>query len=239
MKEKLKLDNQALVAFWDQAFTIPDEEKEEARKEGAGSWKEMAPSEKLLHAVCELGSGKKVLDYGCGNGWAAVAAARSGCPDITAVDAALHAADAAGFIAELFGVSEQVHPVCCSGNWLDTVPNGTYDGLICSNVLDVVPPETAETILDDLARVLIPGARAVVGLNYYLSPEAAAKKGVRLADGRMLYQDGVLRLVSRTDEEWETLFASRFTVDSLEHFAWAGETEEKRRLFRLRRRQVT
>ena len=237
MKEQTIRDNETLLAFWDQAFFLPEEEKEAARQSGGGSWEEMAPSAKLLRAACELGGGKKALDFGCGNGWAAVAAAKSGCPDVTAADAAPHAAEAASFVAELFGVSEQVHPVCCADGWLEAVPAGTYDGLICSNVLDVVPPETAEALLRELERVLIPGARAVVGLNYYLSPEAAAEKGVELAEGRSLYQDGVLRLVSRTDEEWAALFAPRFTVESLEHFAWPGESEERRRLFRLRRRQ--
>ena len=48
--------------------------------------------------------------------------------------------------------------------------------------------------------------------------------------------DGVLRLVSRTDEEWARLFSPLFEVESLEHFAWPGEKEERRRLFRLRGR---
>lgn len=238
MEERIKRDNETLVAFWDQAFFLPEEAREAARQEGAGNWQEMAPSEKLLRAACGLGNRKKVLDYGCGNGWASIAAAKSGCPDVTAADAAPHAAEMAGFLAELFGVSERVHPVCSAGDWLKAVPAETYDALICSNVLDVVPPETAEEILRELARVVTADAQIVVGLNYYLAPESAAEKGMELTDGRLLYQDGVLRLVSRTDEEWAALFAPYFTVEILEHFAWPGESEERRRLFRLRRRQT-
>ena len=143
-------DNQALLEFWDRFFAIPEEEKEAARREGVGEWKELAPSEKLLRAVCELGGRKKVLDYGCGNGWAAIAAAKSGCPEVTAADPAPHAAEAADFLAGLFGVSEQVRPVCCGGDWLKSVPDETYDGLICSNVLDVIPAETAEEMSTDV-----------------------------------------------------------------------------------------
>ena len=238
MNEQLSIDDKTLQAFWNQAFFIPEEEKEAARREGAGSPEEMAPSEKLFRAACGLGSRKKVLDYGCGNGWASIAAAKSGCPDVTAADPAPNAVEAARFTAELFGVSEQVHPVCGAGEWLRSVPAETYDGLICSNVLDVVPPETAEEILRALAEAVTPDAEIVIGLNYYLSPEAAAEKGISLTDGRLLYQDGVLRLVSRTDEEWAAFFAPFFTVESLDHFAWPGENAEKRRLFRLRRRQA-
>lgn len=235
MKEQTIRDNKTLLAFWDKAFAIPEEEKKAARREGAGNIEDMAPSEKLLRAVCELGGCKRVLDYGCGNGWAAVAAAKSGCVCVTAADAAPNAAEAAGFIAELFGVSGRVHPVLSYDGWLASVPEGTYDGLILSNVLDVVPPETAEELLRLICRAAAPGARVVIGLNYYLSPEAAGKKGMGLEDGRMLYVDGVLRLVSRTDEEWAELFSPFFTVERLEHFAWPGETEERRRLFRLRK----
>ena len=231
-------DNQALLEFWDQAFFIPETEKEVARQEGAGSWEALAPSEKLLRAACMLGSRKKVLDYGCGNGWASIAAAKSGCPDVTAADPAPHASEAAGFLADLFGVTERVHSICSDSEWLKAVPAGTYDGLICSNVLDVIPPETAEEVLRGMVRVVTSNSEIVVGLNYYISPESAAEKGLLLTDDCLLYQDGVLRMVSRTDEEWAALFAPFFTVESLDHFAWPGENEEKRRLFRLRKGQT-
>lgn len=234
MTEQTSTDNQTLLAFWDQAFFLPEEEKEAARREGAGSWADLAPAEKPLRAVCGLGNRKNVLDYGCGNGWAAIAAAKSGCPAVTAADPAPNAVETARFLAELLGAAEQVYPIRGGTDWLKTVPDETFDGLICSNVLDVVPPETAEELLRELARVLSPEAEAVIGLNYYLSPEVAAEKGLSLTGGR-LYVDGVLRMVSRTDEEWVELFAPFFTVESLELFAWPGEAEERRRLFRLRK----
>lgn len=237
MKERTERDNETLVEFWNGAFAMTDEEKEEYRKAGDCGPEELAPCEKLFNAACGLGKCKKVLDLGCGNGWASIAAALSGCEDVTAADAAENAAIAAGYVAGLFGARQRVHPVCGAGDWLRTVPDGTYDGFICSNVLDVVPPETADELLREAARVLAPGAEAVIGLNYYLSPETAAAKGMELVDSRMLYVDGVLRLVSRTDEEWAELFAPYFTPDSLDHFAWPGEQEERRRLFRLRKRR--
>ena len=238
MHTQITRDNQALLKFWDQAFFISEEAKEAVRRVGVGTWEELASSEKLLRAACVLGSRKKVLDYGCGNGWASIAAAKSGCPYVTAADPAPHATEAADFFAGLFGVTEQVHPICGGSEWLKAVPAGTYDGLICSNVLDVIPPETAEELIREMARVVTVDAEIVMGLNYYLSPETAAEKGVALSDGCLLYQDDVLRLVSRTDEEWVALFAPFFTVESLDHFAWPGENEEKRRVFRLRKRQT-
>lgn len=88
MNEKLLQDNKNLVEFWDGAFTIPEEEKQAIRESGLSSPDEMAPSEKLLKAAAGLGAKKKVLDLGCGNGWAAAAAAKNGCGDVTAADPA-------------------------------------------------------------------------------------------------------------------------------------------------------
>ena len=217
MNEKTLQDNRNLVDFWDKVLSLTDEDREGARQEGAEIWKEMAPSEKLFRAAASLADRKKVLDYGCGNGWAGIIAAKSGCPDVTAADMAPGAVRSAEFYA--------------------SVPAGTYDGIVCSNVLDVVPPETAEDILRELARVAVRDAAVIIGLNFYMSPEAATQRGTELEDGCKLYADGVLRLVSRSDEEWERIFAPFFTVDHLEHFAWPGETAEKRRLFHLRKRE--
>ena len=238
MCEQTKHDNQSLVTFWDGFFALSQAEKEEARQVGVGPWEALAPAEKLLNAVCTLGRKQKVLDLGCGNGWAAIAAAKSGCPDVTAADPAPNAVDAAAFLTELFGVKEQVHPICCAGDWLKTVLTGAYDGFFCGNVLDVVPQETAAEIIREAARIVTPDAAVLIALNAYLTPEAAAEKGIELTADRTVYLEGVLRLVSRADAEWAALFAPYFTVESLTYFAWPGETEEKRRLFRLHKRQA-
>ena len=237
MNEKTLQDNRKLVDFWDKVLSLSDEDREEARKGGPGIWKELAPSEKLFRAAASLADRKKVLDYGCGNAWAALIAAKSGCPDVTAADMAPGAVRAAEFLASVCGAEEQVHATLIDEDWLKNVPAGMYDGLICSNVLDVVPPETAEGILRELARVAAPDAAVIIGLNFYRPPETAAQRGTALEDGCKLYEDGVLRLVSRSDGEWEQIFASCFAVERLEHFAWPGETAERRRLFFLRKRE--
>ncbi|MBQ2200982.1 MAG: hypothetical protein II412_00275 [Clostridia bacterium] len=47
--------------------------------------------------------------------------------------------------------------------------------------------------------------------------------------------NGVLRLVSRTDAEWEAIFAPYFSVERLAYYAWQGEEEKTRRLFFLKK----
>ena len=232
---KEQLDNRALVDFWSEALELSDEDREELGKCGAEDWKELAPSEKLFAAAASLGTRKKVLDYGCGNGWAGIIAAKNGCLDVTAADMAPGAARTAEAYAKVFGAGDQVHAECIGADWLQGVPDGTYDGVFCSNVLDVVPPETAEGILRELARIAADDAAVIIGLNFRMNPEKAKARGQELVNGCMLYVNGVLRLVSRTDEEWAKIFEPYFTVEKLEHFAWAGEPEETRRLFFLRK----
>lgn len=226
-------DNATLIDHWSRAFSETAGETPAAAD--VPDWKTIAPSEKLLRAAASLGGCQRALDYGCGSAWAAIIAAKSGCPDVTAADAAPGAITAAKARAALYGVQNCVHPVCVALNWLETIPANTYDGLICSNVLDVVPPQTAADMLRAFVEITTPDATVVIGLNFYLSPEAAAQRGVMLADGSRLYQNGVLRLVSRTDEAWAAQFAPYFTVERLEHFAWPGEPRETRRLFYLRK----
>ena len=53
-----------------------------------------------------------------------------------------------------------------------------------------------------------------------------------------LYVEGILRMVSKTDDEWKKIFEEYFNVDSIEYFAWLGEKEEKRRVFCLSRKEL-
>ena len=227
-------DNQTLIRFWDQTFALSEEQKAQILHQKE-DWKELAPSEKLFLAAQSLGRRETVLDYGCGTGWAAIIAAQSGCADVTAVDAAPAAVNAARLHAERYGVADRIRFEGAGSGWLQRVPSETYDGIFCSNVLDVIPSETAEEILRETARVLKRDGSMIVGLNYYLSPEAAAARGIKLTDGNRLYMDGILRLISRTDEEWTECFLPWYAVEKLTHFCWPGEENETRRLFRLRK----
>ena len=164
-----------------------------------------------------------------------IIAAKNGCPDVTAADMAPGAVRTAEAYAAAFGAGNQVHAECIGADWLQGVPDGIYDGVFCSNVLDVVPPETAAGILRELARIAADDAAVIIGLNFWMDPEKAKARGQELVNGCMLYVNDVLRLVSRTDEEWTKIFEPYFAVERMEHFAWPGEPAETRRLFCLRK----
>ena len=237
MDTYVRQDYEAAKRFWDTAFAMDSEaqQKVEDAVDRDNGWKQMAPSEKLFEAAKTLGNRKKVLDYGCGRGWAAIIAAKSGCNDVTAVELAANAAESAEFYAKFFDVGECVKVQHVSEDWITQVAERSYDGIFCSNVLDVVPQEVAETITQNLARIAQENASVIIGMNYYMEPKDNPEKTMTVKNGNCVYVDNILRLVCRTDEEWTETFSRYFIVEKLEHFAWPGEDTERRRLFYLKK----
>ena len=142
--------------------------------------------------------------------------------------------DSAKFYAELGEANIKAFVI--DQNWLKSEKEGTYDGLICSNVLDVLPIETTKEIIKELSRICKKNAKIIIGLNFYMAPEIAKQRGMELVEDKYLFVDNVLRLLSLSDDEWKELFLPYFEVDTLEYFAWPGEQKETRRLFVLRKR---
>lgn len=238
MNDNMREDYEASKNFWNTAFAMNDKVKKEAENtvDKENGWKQLASSEKLFHAVQSLGARKRVLDYGCGEGWAAIIAAKSGCMDVTGAETANNAVEMARFYVNLYGVEKSVQVKHISEQWITEVPAESYDGIFCSNVLDVVPEEVAESILNNLERIAEKGASVIIGMNYYMEPKDNEERNIRVKNGNCVYLNGVLRLVSRTDEEWTEILSRYFVVEKLEYFAWPGEDSERRRLFYLKKK---
>ena len=230
----IKQTNDDLIRFWGESICLGEEDKQ-ALADAPKDVSTLAPSQELFTAAKSLGDCKRVLDYGCGHGWASVIAASSGAKEVEAVDMSPSIIEAASCYAEAFGVGDRIDAHVIDAGWLSRCDEGTYDAVFCSNVLDVVPKQTAGEIIKGLYAALAPKGKAIIGLNFFLSPEAASKRGMNLEDG-YLFVNGILRLSNLNDEEWSTIFEPFFVVEKLEHFAWAGEEMKTRRLFWLRKR---
>ena len=238
MNNTLRQDYESAKNFWNTAFAMDDESRKntESTIDRENGWKQMAPSEKLFEAAHSLGNKERVLDYGCGRGWAAIIAAKGGCTDVTAVEVSENAASAAEFHAKLFGVDKSVAVRHVPEDWLSTVHENSYDGIFCSNVLDVIPEAVSDDILANFARIASEDASVIIGMNYYMEPKDNPEKNMVVKHGNHVYLNDILRLVCRTDEEWSEAFSQYFTVEKLDHFAWPGEETERRRLFYLRKK---
>ena len=226
--------NANLIEYWNETIGLDDEMRKELLMHIVPEqYAKLAPSEKLLRAVERLGKCRRVLDYGCGSGWAGIIAAHSGCKSVTAVDMGEKIIDSAKFHADAYKVGDRIDTVRIDGNWLKNVQSETFDGIVCSNVLDVVPVETSREIVREFARVAEKGAIIIIGLNFYMSKDMAEKRKIELVEDKYLFSDGVLRLASLSDDEWTDIFTQYFAVENLDHFAWPGEEKETRRLFLL------
>lgn len=221
-----------LKAFWNSVFAQTEQETDTSG-DSPKALEALAPAPELYRAAASLGQKQRVLDYGCGDGWASAIAAVSGCRDTTAADPSENAVRSASLLAETYGCADRVHPTMIDDNWLLRQPDRSFDGIICSNVLDVIPPDAARQILIHLARVAAADAVIFIGLNFHMTDEAAERRGIRFEYENRVYMDGVLRLVSLSDEEWRWLLGQYFTVEELTYFAWPGEESKTRRLFRL------
>ena len=228
-----------VVKFWNQAFEISEEEKEQFLKEldPENGWKELAPSDKLRDVViAHLAGCRKVLDYGCGEGWAGIALSKAGCKDVTCVDVSENAARLAAFLGAACGAGSGFRAECVSTDWIANEKEASYDGIFCSNVIDVLPVEVAEDIIKNLARIAAKDAGIIISMNYYRKTVSDPDRNLEVKNGNEVYVNGVLRMVSRTDEEWSEILGKYFEIERIDYFAWPGEAEETRRIFILRKK---
>lgn len=226
--------NNKVIDFWNTSLSLTNENREYISQLPIEQYKELAPSEKLFLATSSLGKCDRVLDYGCGNGWASIIIKKAGTKDVEAVDVGENIIESAKCYFDHFQVDVNVHSITL--NWLKNSAKTRYNGVFCSNVLDVVPLETSKEIIENLARICLPNASIIIGLNFYMSKESASSRGMELIEDKYLFVDGVLRLLSLSDEDWIKLFEPYFIVKKLEHFAWPNEQVETRRLFYLVKR---
>ena len=225
--------------FWNKAFTLSDEDREKHNKNitADSDPADLAISKSLAEFVRSTLKGKnKVLDYGCGEGWAGMCIYRDGCRNVTCVDVAQGAVETVKYIASLAQIGDGFCAHGIDADWLATVADNTYDGIVCTNVIDVVPSEISEYIAQHLGRILSPNGTAVIGMNYYKDLSADPGANVEIRNGNEVYMDGILRMVSRTDDEWRSIFEKHFVVEQLEYYAWNSETVPKRRIFVLKRK---
>ncbi len=230
----MKNDYLNLVEFWNKSFILTDEDKKELQEQinPDEDWKQLAPSQKQFNGLSLFKDKELVLDYGCGSGWASIIMAKSGALKIDACDVASNSITMLNVYKEAFKVEDKINAFAIDENWLSKQKEATYDGFFCSNVIDVIPLEMAKDIIKQSARVTKDNALAIFSLNFYADPQIMKERGCEI-DGPNVYINGVLRLLSLTDDEWIKIFKESYKKVSLSYYAWPGEQKETRRLFVL------
>ena len=222
------------LKFWDEGY-VPKPDAEEKTITPDTDCADLAYSRQLALWIGEQLSGRtRVLDYGCGKGWAGLLLAKRGCPCVTAVEISQNAVQEALKLKKALALGDNYNALHIDEAWLSRQESGVYDGIVSTNVLDVIPPDVAENILREMARVLSPDGKVLINMNYYMEPKDNPEKNTVIRHGNHVYLNGILRMVTRTDEEWAQIFSRYFKVESCTYYAWNVEETARRRSFVLR-----
>lgn len=216
------------LSFWDKWYGSEEPKKDEDQALGC------ALLEERLSALAARG---RVLDFGCGAGWSSRYMTYRGAKEVLGIDQSRTAIDASVACAGLSGCADTLRYVCDNEQYLQTLPEGCFDGAFSSNTLDVIPAFAAQSVLEQIHRALAPNAPFLMMLNPYV--DAALAEQIHLVPlGDAQYAiGGVLRCVNRTDKEWEAFVSPWFAMEQSEIFRFDGEPEERRRrLLSLRRK---
>ncbi|MGI6070648.1 MAG: class I SAM-dependent methyltransferase [Blautia sp.] len=112
--------------------------------------------------------------------------------------------------------------------------NDEFDGIILSNVLDVMPEKADESILGKLDRILAPGGCWFIKLNPYYSENDLNMFDYQKKEGHLYERDGILRLHQETTEHWKRVLGSYGCMMQYLEFVYPWQ-EGWNRLFLLKK----
>lgn len=205
-----------------------DQSEEEENLDSVGS-------ELVETKLRQLAATEKVLDFGCGSGWATLLMAAQKKGQIFGVDYAEEAVEWASEFAKKNDLSEYAKFLAVDSDWVYSVEDDTYDSFFSSNCFDIMPTDTAKEIFLEMKRFMKPNATIIICLNAYFDEEACEKRNLVKCAPHHYTEDGVLRLVCYTDDEWREILTEYFKVEELHIFCYEGEPEtNKRRMFVLK-----
>lgn len=118
---------------------------------------------------------------------------------------------------------------------LKQIEENSFDGIILSNVLDVVPYEVAVSIMKELVRILVKGGHMFVKLNPYYSKEKLIEYGFECLRDNLYTDEGVLRLRQVDTLTWHKKFERQFEIERYLEFPYSWQ-EGMNRLFLLKKK---
>ncbi|MFA6755836.1 MAG: class I SAM-dependent methyltransferase, partial [Bacilli bacterium] len=150
----------------------------------------------------------RVLEIGCADGYSLMYTNLYGkkvCFCL-GIDTSINAINLAKETIKLSKL-ENINFELSSNASLDLINDNSFDGIICSNVLDVLPIEVAKGIIINIDRILCPNGYLFLKFNYYVSEELKSRIKGMVNMGENCYSlNGVLRLHNEPIEYWKKLF---------------------------------
>lgn len=180
------------------------------------------------------GKTRRVLDFGCGTGDILFQYMQS-FPEHEGVGID-EAEKGIAFAKKTAGLSgyRKVHFFTGDSQTLSYFEDGEFDGIILSNVLDVMPEQVDEKVLEKLNRVLAPGGHWFIKLNPYYMAKTLRELDYEKKDGHLYEEDGVLRLHQETTNHWKKVFEQYGTIERYMEFVYPWQ-EGLNRLFLVKK----
>lgn len=148
-----------------------------------------------------------ILDLGTGSGYCILSAALLGSKMTygLAIDPSLKAIETLNETLKNSNISN-VETKLGTHEVLSSLEDGSFEGVLSSNVIDVVPYETSEQMIEEITRLLKPKGLLMLKLNFYLTEDMLKRtKAERMAHNTYAI-NGVLRSHNLTTEEWVLRF---------------------------------
>ena len=120
-------------------------------------------------------------------------------------------------------------------SYLSQLDDELFDGIILSNVLDVIPKETADQIMLQLKRILKNGGLLFIKINPYISNEELGFYEFTHLRDNLFVKDGFLRLRRMTTHKWQKEFERDFIIERYLEFPYPWQ-EGMNRLFLLQKK---
>lgn len=177
-----------------------------------------------------------VLDFGCGAGDMLMSIAYAGSlKKGTGVEKGENIVSYARKMAEINGWSHLLEFLDGGVGTLKAMEDGSFDGVVVSNVFDVITKEAADEIMDELVRILKSNGLMLLKLNQAMTPEMYGKLNMVNFRDNLYAKDGVLRGRECTTEEWRKWFGRYFKEEMYADVPWQ-RPDFFDRLFLLRKK---
>lgn len=180
----------------------------------------------------------RVLDFGCGTGDILFQCAEFGHMTYgMGIDRSHTGIDYAN---QMVSLNHFRHLDFVTGDisFFSQMEDGCFDGIILSNVLDVMPQDIADQTFTELTRLVRDGGYIFLKLNPYADEETLEQLGLIKIKDNLYEEDGVLRLRELDTAAWHKQFEKNYTVERYLEFPYPWQ-DGMNRLFLLKKKDST
>lgn len=216
------------IQFWNQFFKENEPitiSKEEVKVENT-----LDQYLKHIGDTCE-----HVLDVGCGMGTTLIGSMCLGnhMKEGIGFDASQNAIDFANKTIKQSNISNLSFHVS-DESFLLTLDNDYFDGMICSNFLDVIPRDLSDWIIEEMKRILKPNGLLLLKINFLLDASLVDRLKMELIDENTYQLNGTIRSYNLSTDAWIKRFDG-FDVVKVDGYKRAEHLPEDR-IILLRKR---